>query len=200
MDNARTFDNNNNVSRVAGMLSRNHTPVDAEAAAKQWSWEDLLKFVASGDEPVEAELDYQEELDKLVGEADKIRERAIQLMAMPFVDADALRWMVDGNERHGGEHFTKATWKEMKHLKGNMLAVYLHVKRVEGTDSGWCKDSPKEIAGGLKVAERTVERMLPDLVKINALHKEDTKVEWIDGKPVQKPHWYRTNPFEYWRI
>ena len=65
--------------------------------------------LASKTDPESEPLDYQEELDQLVGEADEIRERAIQLMAMPYVDAAALRWMVDGTVRHGGEHFTLAT-------------------------------------------------------------------------------------------
>lgn len=211
-------------SRVAGMLDRSAKEDLPKVDAKGWTWDQLIHYVASGDTPEpqenilqtveedyskmdlfpvhdyeEEETDPQDYVDELVREANSIRKEAIKLVAREDADATTIRWMVDGNERVGGESWVKATTQELKRLPKTLLKVYLHIKRVQGTDAGVCADSHLEIADALDIGERTVDRALPELIEMNCIRKTKVFAQRTKNGWTQSPHLYKVVPCKYWK-
>lgn len=137
------------------------------------------------------------EQDDLIEVLDMCRERTKVLIAHPELDADTVDWIVNSG-RFGGSHFVKITPTELKNLQNAQLKVYAHIKRVQAVDGGWCKDSTQRISTDCGIGHRTVERVLPQMVEDNKLHKRETRPVWDNDAWEQNPHWYRVNEPSHW--
>ena len=140
----------------------------------------------------------QGDVERIITELEDLRVRTMSLMAHPYIDAGSIEWIVNHGNRVGGEHFVQITPQELKNLPHSQVKIYAHVKRIQGVDSGWCKDSTARIAQDTGLGMRTVKRELPKMIEDNKLHKHEVKAVFGGEEWEQRPHWYRVNDTSHW--